>query len=361
MSDDRWRQSERRPRRLREFGGPLFADEPRRSRRRATTRASAACSFGPNDTGPLPALDRSAHRRDPPRRRPPPPVDDDDDDDVDVWSSFTTESPVWRDDEPVTTVMDQVSADPRRDPSGAVDRSGSPYARRPTAAVASTGHAIRRAASTSQAATTPATAARATARRPVRSRAAAVRPQPARFRSPHAASPAASRSAPIRRACHAARPSPGAAAAAAEPAQRRPAGAGAHAARRRHATCRRADRRRLVLAAVFLAALMIKPVRRADRHLRRHRRSPPSSSSTRSPRRATARPSSPGIAACVAAPLAAYWIGERRAAARDRVRVHGRRDRVHRRPQRRGRPAAEHGRSPRSASSGSACSARSRR
>ena len=60
-----------------------------------------------------------------PRLAPPPPAGDDDSDEVDVWSTFTTESPVWRDDDPVTTVMEQVPAEPRRDPSGSVDRSGS--------------------------------------------------------------------------------------------------------------------------------------------------------------------------------------------------------------------------------------------
>jgi phosphatidate cytidylyltransferase len=49
----------------------------------------------------------------------------------------------------------------------------------------------------------------------------------------------------------------------------------------------------------------------------------------------------PGIAACVAAPLAAYWLGPGDAPARDVVRVHRHRRRVHRRPQRRGRPAPE--------------------
>ena len=49
----------------------------------------------------------------------------------------------------------------------------------------------------------------------------------------------------------------------------------------------------------------------------------------------------PGIAACVAAPLAAYWIGDARASARDRVRVHGGVGQLHRRPQRRGGPDAE--------------------
>ena len=51
----------------------------------------------------------------------------------------------------------------------------------------------------------------------------------------------------------------------------------------------------------------------------------------------------------------------RRAPARHRVRLHGRRGRLHRCPRRRVGPDAEHGRSRRSASSGSGCSARSPR
>ena len=43
-----------------------------------------------------------------------------------MWSTFTTESPVWRDDDPVTTVMEQVVQDPR----SAADDAGAPDARR---------------------------------------------------------------------------------------------------------------------------------------------------------------------------------------------------------------------------------------
>ncbi len=122
MSDDRWRQSEEDPETA-EFGGPLFPDEPHDRDGRDDT-GERRLQFGPNDSGPLPRW-TDPPTGEIPRLAPPPPVDDDDNDEVDVWSTFTTESPVWRDDEPVTTVMDQVSADPRRDPSGAVDRSGS--------------------------------------------------------------------------------------------------------------------------------------------------------------------------------------------------------------------------------------------
>ena len=82
-------------------------------------------SFGPDDTGPLPHWTAPPTGEIPSLGTPPtvPAGDDDSDDvDVDVWSTFTTESPVWRDDDPVTTVMDQV---PREaDPSSGADRSG---------------------------------------------------------------------------------------------------------------------------------------------------------------------------------------------------------------------------------------------
>ena len=109
-----------------EFGGPLFPDDaarrrrPRRRHRRAPPRASVPTTPGRCRTGPIRRPARS------PRWRPPPPAGDDDDDDVDVWSTFTTESPVWRDDDPVTTVMDQVRADP-------TDQRSSPSAPAPPA------------------------------------------------------------------------------------------------------------------------------------------------------------------------------------------------------------------------------------
>src|SRR6187397_490099 len=96
-----WRKRERESDPSEEFGGPLFADDTGERRLR----------FNPNDTGPLP------HWTDPPtgeipRMAPAAATGDEDDDDVDVWSSFTTESPVWRDDVP----------DPTGDPSGGFDR-----------------------------------------------------------------------------------------------------------------------------------------------------------------------------------------------------------------------------------------------
>ncbi len=122
MTDDRWRPSEDDPETA-EFGGPLFPDEPR-ERDSVDNTGERRLAFGPSDTGPLPRW-TDPPTGEIPRLAPPPPAGDDDSDEVDVWSTFTTESPVWRDDDPVTTVMEQVPAEPRRDPSGSVDRSGS--------------------------------------------------------------------------------------------------------------------------------------------------------------------------------------------------------------------------------------------
>jgi phosphatidate cytidylyltransferase len=158
MSDEEWRD-ERRRRDSRdvdeseEFGGPLFPDEPPAPRDEGNRNgpvddtSQRRLRFGPDDTGPLP------HWTAPPTGEipklgtpPPPPVPADDDaDDVDVWSTFTTESPVWRDDDPVTTVMDQVQSEPdttggQGRPPG-TSRSGDPSSRydRPTRDVTGSG------------------------------------------------------------------------------------------------------------------------------------------------------------------------------------------------------------------------------
>jgi phosphatidate cytidylyltransferase len=125
MSDERDRRDPRDVDESAEFGGPLFPDEPpeaeegRPGNGPADDTAQRRLRFGPDDTGPLP------HWTAPPTgeipslgARPEAAAGDDDSDDVDVWSTFTTESPVWRDDDPVTTVMDQVAGEP--DPSGGV-------------------------------------------------------------------------------------------------------------------------------------------------------------------------------------------------------------------------------------------------
>jgi phosphatidate cytidylyltransferase len=116
MSDEMWRRREREPSNPDdEFGGPLFPDEdPAAATDRPDDTGERRLSFGPNDTGPL------QHWTDPPtgevpRMAPAASSDDDSaDEDVDVWSSFTTESPIWRDD---------ASDDPTGGtPSGGVDR-----------------------------------------------------------------------------------------------------------------------------------------------------------------------------------------------------------------------------------------------
>ncbi|CAN5690768.1 hypothetical protein BH24ACT5_BH24ACT5_15540 [soil metagenome] len=122
-----------------EYGGPLFPDSgsvddddasatgqvARRAGRDDTS--GRPLSFGPNDTGPLP------HWTDPPTGEIPRLAasgagaeggdDSDDSDEVDVWSTFTTESPIWRDDDPVTGVMPQVGDPVVREPSGSSERA----------------------------------------------------------------------------------------------------------------------------------------------------------------------------------------------------------------------------------------------
>ena len=128
MSDEMWQRRRRGNDDTAEFGGPLFPDDPAGDdpARPADDTGERRLRFGPNDTGPLP------HWTDPPTgevpRLAPPPGTGDDDDDVDVWSSFTTETPVWRDDEPLIEAP-TVAADPSggfgRDPSGGIPRDPS--------------------------------------------------------------------------------------------------------------------------------------------------------------------------------------------------------------------------------------------
>ena len=116
MSDEQWRRRERDQRDpSEEFGGPLFPDDDPDTAAASDDTGERRLSFGPNDTGPLP------HWTDPPtgevpRMAPAASSDDDEDDGVDVWSSFTTESPIWRDD---------IDEDPTKDPSGGFPRDPS--------------------------------------------------------------------------------------------------------------------------------------------------------------------------------------------------------------------------------------------
>ncbi len=122
MSDDMWRRRRRERDDTGEFGGPLFPDDDETGGMERPADESGSerrLSFGPNDTGPLP------HWTDPPtgevpRVAPAASATDDEDDDIDVWSSFTTESPVWRDD----------VAEPAADPSAGygADPTGQVYA-----------------------------------------------------------------------------------------------------------------------------------------------------------------------------------------------------------------------------------------
>lgn len=119
MSDEMWRRRDSRgdDSETDEFGGPLFPDDPADDHpdERGEPTGERRLRFGPDDTGPLP------HWTAPPTGEIPRIAspegadvpDDDDADEVDVWSTFTTESPVWRDDDPatVTGVMDAVPND----------------------------------------------------------------------------------------------------------------------------------------------------------------------------------------------------------------------------------------------------------
>jgi phosphatidate cytidylyltransferase len=103
MSDDMWR--ERRDRDDFSEYGSLFDDaEPTQNIDEVRgEKDSDAISFGPGDTGSLP------HWTDPPTGEVPrlgaSEVDEGgaDHEELDVWSSFSSESPVWQDDEPVET------------------------------------------------------------------------------------------------------------------------------------------------------------------------------------------------------------------------------------------------------------------
>jgi phosphatidate cytidylyltransferase len=118
MSDDAGRRGRRDN--DDDFGPPLFADDLSASTGDSTREMdpSDSLSFGDADTGPLP------HWTSPPTGEMPATLitgnhpAQDPTDDLDVWSSFSSEPPVWSDDPPPTGRMDASipSRDDRRGP-----------------------------------------------------------------------------------------------------------------------------------------------------------------------------------------------------------------------------------------------------
>ena len=162
MSDDIWRNDNagdqnsggRRPGRFEssmdefdeeEFGGPLFGDDSggvMSPERAAATddagEAEGGLSLGDDATGPLP------HWTEPPTGEIPKidavPASSGDNDDLDVWSTFTSESPVWKEgdsvDEPSGTLTTPAAtstdvpevADRPSDPTGELSWEDDPIA-----------------------------------------------------------------------------------------------------------------------------------------------------------------------------------------------------------------------------------------
>lgn len=127
MSDDSRRRNRRDDD---DFGPPLFADDPTGQTERDDLEFEddeAPLTFGPNDTGPLP------HWTDPPTGELPRVLaaggaDRDPTDDLDVWGSFSNQGPVWRDDRDRTggddpRNFDDLSGGPR---TGALDETAPP-------------------------------------------------------------------------------------------------------------------------------------------------------------------------------------------------------------------------------------------
>lgn len=105
MTDDSRRHRRPEEGEVNDFGPPLFADDSE------DDDNTDGLSFGTSDTGPLP------HWTEPPTGEMPRTLataaPSDPSDDLDVWSSFAGKAPVWRDDQPVdphdeTGEMDQV-------------------------------------------------------------------------------------------------------------------------------------------------------------------------------------------------------------------------------------------------------------
>ncbi len=148
MSDDIWRNENagdqssggRRPGRFEssmdefddeEFGGPLFGDDSggvTSPQRAASSDDSQALSFGDDSTGPLP------HWTEPPTGEMPKidavQASSGDNEDLDVWSTFTSQSPVWKEgdsvDEPSGTLAPSTDGAPDAMDSVEVDRVDAP-------------------------------------------------------------------------------------------------------------------------------------------------------------------------------------------------------------------------------------------
>jgi len=164
MTDDIWRNDDaadssaggRRPGRFEasmdefddeEFGGPLFGDDSGGAGRTpavGATGENAGLSFGDDATGPLP------HWTEPPTGEMPKieatPSATGEPDELDVWSTFTSESPVWKEgdsvDEPSGTLAGAASSPPPSasgpsDPTGELSWENEPLdAAEPVAAEA---------------------------------------------------------------------------------------------------------------------------------------------------------------------------------------------------------------------------------
>jgi phosphatidate cytidylyltransferase len=117
MSDDMWRDR-RDPDDFSEFGS-LFDDaEPTQNMEEVVKEKgdnSDRLSFGTGDTGSLPHWTEPATGEIPRLDVNRPPAEQDHGhEDVDVWSSFSSDSPVWKDDEPVDRLSEMSEPPSRR-------------------------------------------------------------------------------------------------------------------------------------------------------------------------------------------------------------------------------------------------------
>jgi phosphatidate cytidylyltransferase len=153
MSDDIWRNDDgadpsaggRRPGRFEasmdefddeEFGGPLFGDDSGGSRRAPLTGAAGdgtGLSFGDDATGPLPHWTEPATGELPKIEAAP--IASGESDDLDVWSTFTSESPVWKEGDSVDAPSGTLAgatpppfSDAPSDPTGELSWENEPLA-----------------------------------------------------------------------------------------------------------------------------------------------------------------------------------------------------------------------------------------